>query len=150
MRVSVKEGEGEGEGEGGGGVKVGRQHKTTQDYKAKRNGLQLSRPTFSLPLFSFALVTTLFASSPTPIFICLLDWCFLFFSFMSLNVVNSPHLLLISRFVLLCNNFLVLVYFFFFLVVARRQRRTFRPLLYGWNVKANGKAWCRHQAKDVP
>ena len=79
------------------------------------NGLEFSRPTFCLSLFSFALVTTLFPSSPTHIFVSLLDWCFLFFSYMSLNLWNSPHFLLNTRFVLLGNNFLVIVFFFFFL-----------------------------------
>jgi hypothetical protein len=60
-----------------------RQHKTTQDYKPEKNGPHFSPPTLCLSLFSFPLVTTLFSSSPTPIFICLLDWCFFFFLYVA-------------------------------------------------------------------
>ncbi len=133
MRVKVR----------GGGASGYRQGQTTQDHrrrKPKKNGPHFSRPTLCLSLFSFAFVTTLISSSPTPIFICFLDWCFLFFSFICFKYLFS--------FFSIISWFLSPSFFFF--LVARRQRWTFRPYVYGWNVNANGKAWCRHQAKAVP
>ncbi len=56
-------------------------HTPRQGPKKEFSGLGLSPTTFCPSLFSFSLVTTQFASSPTPICFCCFNWWILCFFF---------------------------------------------------------------------